>query len=358
MRSTRQKIADDLYYGLEVFVTRVSQRLGEWKAHLGVKYDAAFYDAYKNSIRPYWAQYGVKPRLAMVKSVYDVSGSLDPRYIPDDIWLQDIVAHFNDRRFTVPLADKNLNGMLFPGVKRPETLFRHMSGTFCLDDFAPISRDRALALCGTPGSWVIKPSLDSFQGRDVQFFEGSGDRESAEALLARYADTDYIVQRAVKQHPELGKFNPTSINTIRLITLVFRQEARVLSACLRVGAPGSRVDNMGAGGICFAIHPDGRMDSIACAKRNGRIVHISYEDDPLYQNVTVPCYDKVSAAAVSLAEKTPHLRLIAWDFAVDETGEPVLIEFNARSPGQNQEICGPSFGDITDEVLAEVYLGK
>ena len=45
-------------------------------------------------------------------------------------------------------------------------------------------------------------------------------------------------------------------------------------------------------------------------------------------------------------------------FAVGEDGTPVMIEFNIK-PGQNQ-IGGkePSFGDLTDEVLEEVFIRK
>ena len=42
---------------------------------------------------------------------------------------------------------------------------------------------------------------------------------------------------------------------------------------------------------------------------------------------------------------------------MDKTGDPVLIEFNVHVPGQNQEICGPTFADLTEEVLAEVFPG-
>ena len=63
--------------------------------------------------------------------------------------------------------------------------------------------------------------------------------------------------------------------------------------------------------------------------------------------------------SVSEFKKTvlPYFDLIGWDFAVDEDGEPVFIEFNVM-PEQNQISCGPSFGKLTDEVLAAVFGGK
>ena len=54
----------------------------------------------------------------------------------------------------------------------------------------------------------------------------------------------------------------------------------------------------------------------------------------------------------------PHFSIIGWDFAVDAKGNPVLVEFNV-TPAQN-EIGSkrPSFGDLTDEVLEDVFVTK
>ena len=50
-------------------------------------------------------------------------------------------------------------------------------------------------------------------------------------------------------------------------------------------------------------------------------------------------------------------RLISWDFAIDENGEPMLIEMNI-SYGELDfhQLCnGPIFGDKTEDVLNEVF---
>ena len=37
--------------------------------------------------------------------------------------------------------------------------------------------------------------------------------------------------------------------------------------------------------------------------------------------------------------------------------EPVFIEYNV-CPGSNQITCGPTFGDLTERVLEEVFVKK
>lgn len=53
----------------------------------------------------------------------------------------------------------------------------------------------------------------------------------------------------------------------------------------------------------------------------------------------------------------PHFRLVSWDVAICEDGEPMLIEANMRKGGinLNQFNNGPLFGDLTERVLDEVF---
>lgn len=352
MRTPRQQLYDKFYYNFERWIFAAFQNARAFKRVTGKKFSREFYKTYRTVIRPYWKQFGVRSSLLWVKDNYLITGDLDPRYIPYDLYITKILPHFNPLIFTAPLSDKNLSTSLYPQAKHPETVFKYMSGQHCLEDYTPISFQDALARIEPEGRYVVKPSRDSSEGKGVRFFTGG---EDAAALLASYRGIDYIVQRAVVQHPDIAALNPTSVNTIRIITLLFHGKATVLSAILRVGSPGSQVDNMGAGGLCFPIHPDGAIETVACAYRDGRVAFIDRTGDPLYEGYRVPSYDRVSAAAAALAEKTPHIKYIAWDFAVDDAGDPVLIEFNISIPGQNQENCGPTFGDLTDQVLAEVF---
>ena len=269
MRSRKQQIYDNLYYGFERWLI-IQYSNAEFRRRLrGVKFDRAFYQAYRNEIRPYWARFGVKPKMLYVKYYYMLTGSTDPRYIPDDILARDIIPHFNNQIFVVPLADKNLNSMVYPQAKRPGTVFKRMAGGYCNEDFSPITEEEAAARLSEDAQFFIKPSRNTSQGADVMSFRGTGDEGRIRELLKKYAGTDYIVQRAVKQHPGLAAMNASSVNTIRMITLVFRGKPVLLSAILRIGNPGSDVDNIGAGGYQCRIREDGTLGADAYISRNG-----------------------------------------------------------------------------------------
>ena len=78
----------------------------------------------------------------------------------------------------------------------------------------------------------------------------------------------------------------------------------------------------------------------------------------LFKDIRVPSYDKIVKTAIKLQESMPYLGIIGWDFAVGEDGEPILIELN--TPCNQNQIGGkqPTFGDLTDEVLEEVFIKK
>lgn len=360
MRTRKQQLYDKIYYGFERWIFSQFLNHSTRKRLRGIKFDRAFYQEYRKIIRPYWWKYGVKPNIVWAKFFYTLTGSMDPRYIPSDIFARNIIPHFNQFPYMGPLADKNLNSMVFPTVKRPETAFKYISGTYRLDDFTIISREEALARCNPDGRYIIKPTRYSNSGSDIHIFSGDVGAEDLSSLLKKYDSSDYIVQSFIVQHPELSKLNPTSVNTLRLATLLFQGKPHLLpSAVLRIGGAGSLVDNVGAGGYQCPILPDGRLYKTAFTKKSSGSRVGEFVDETStgirFADFTVPSYEKVCSTVLDLAARVPHLGYIAWDIAVDKDGDPVLVEFNVLAPGHSQENCGPTFGDMTEAVLDEVF---
>ncbi len=355
MRTPRQILYDNIYYKFERYLNRIFRNRDMRRKYRGVKFDKSFYDAYKNEICPYWAQFGIKPKIYWFKHFYTITGSLDPRYIPIDLHYYYIIPHFNDLVFVRPLADKNLHNLVFPYMKRPETLYKRIRGYYHNDDFSPISQEDAFSRLQQEGSFVIKPTMYTGQGHDIQFFNGPLSSDARDKLLAPYQNADYIIQHIVKQHPDIAAFNASSLNTIRIITLVFKGKPYILSSILRIGHEGSRVDNVSQGGYQAIILPDGTLAKQAVTYQGSASLQVEQtESGKRFEGFVVPSWENLRDTALNLASKLPHLQLIGWDFAVDEQGDVVLIEFNTQ-PGQNQGNCGPTYGDMTDEVLEDVF---
>ncbi|MEW8418611.1 MAG: sugar-transfer associated ATP-grasp domain-containing protein [Candidatus Thiodiazotropha endolucinida] len=161
-----------------------------------------------------------------------------------------------------------------------------------------------------------------------------------------------IVQEVVSQHSEIAKIASSSINTIRIITLLTQEEKiLVLKAAMRYGQGDSFVDNWSAGGLCIGVDVEtGKLFSPAYDKY-GNPYDKHTISNVKFDGFQIPRWDEVIALAKKVQEICPFYRLIGCDIAVNETGV-VLIEANANPDMVFQEqVCGPILADkrIYDE---------
>ena len=321
-----------------------------WKdlIHRGAKYvNLDYYDVYNKVCRP-------NENLA--------------RYMPDSFFYAFVDEWLTDPMHSGPIDDKNLYDYMFHDVLRPETICRKVEDMFFDKDFKRIDADQFFSRCNSYDEVFVKASIGSFGGHGVMVWRGK-DVDSINKLYdfvyrfnggAIVNNTrvikQYIVQAPLKQHEVLAAVNPSSINTIRIMSLVWNEEVKMLSSVLRMGINGSRVDNCSSGGIVCGIDEKGICKPIAYDNKAN--VYYHHPNGTQFGGVEVPGY----AECVELVKKLAYRfagcsRLISWDLAINEKGEPVLIEMNI-SYGELDfhQLCnGPIFGDMTEEILKKMY---
>lgn len=355
MRSGVRKTLDNFYDFAEAKYRAFNAYRGAKRRVRSMPDSKKFQKEYRQEILPYWKQFGHKPSKVWYQLWCAKTGVADPRYIPDSLWYSHIVPYYSNTRFRRPFEDKCYHGVWFADCKRPQTVAMNIAGVFYDQDYKIISLEDALEKCIRHGRFLIKPSIDSGEGRLISFFDrGNATRENILAAFSEFK-ANFVIQEVISQHPQLSSLNPDSINTIRVISFLYQGEVRILSAILRVGSPGSRVDNFGAGGCSCRILDDGRLYHEAVNKKM-QWSEISATGIQ-FQKVRVPAYDRIIEIIKKKHIQFGHFKLIGWDFGVDAEGEPVFIEFNV-CPGQNQEDCGPTFGDLTEEVLKDVFIHR
>lgn len=307
---------------------------------------------YKERVLPYWNRYGVLPEKAWYRILCDRSEHIDPRYIPDSVWFSKVIPHFNHLLFAQALQDKCLHNLLVPDLKHPETVVKSISGLFCDDNLDPLTEEEAVNACLSAGRFIIKPSVGSGKGANVVFYDGSKmTADGVRAMFKKYG-RNFIAQKPVKQHPLLDSIYPGSLNTIRVITFLHDGEAEVLSCNLRMGAGGSEIDNVSAGGYACAVYPDGHLQKYAVNRRGEWVDR--HPNGAVFEEITLPNFPEFLGKIKAQARRIPHFRILGWDCAMDENCDPVFIEYNVI-PGQNQKTFGPTFGDRTDMILNEVF---
>lgn len=63
-------------------------------------------------------------------------------------------------------------------------------------------------------------------------------------IYRNLSSSECIIEEVIKQNDELGEFNNTSVNTLRVVTLICSDnKTKIMAAVLRMGRDGKTVDN-------------------------------------------------------------------------------------------------------------------
>lgn len=304
--------------------------------------------------KAYWGKYTKHYSPLWHELIAARTGNFDVHYIPADVMFTDIEGYLNDWASAHGLDNKNNYTMYFPEVRHPKTAFKKMHGLFHDADFNIISKERAIQNCIEMGDVIFKLAIESGKGLGISFWR-STDGEAALRQLVDGLCDDVNAQEFIKQHPALASINPVSVNTIRVMTLASASGVSLVAAYLQLGSGESRIDQTAMGGTDISIRTNGQL-----AKYGVRGDYFRTTEHPnglVYEGFEVPGYHKVVDMAIALHKKIGNFRIISWDFAVGENGEPIFIEMNLKYGGImfHQISSGPLFGDRTDELLDEVF---
>ena len=199
--------------------------------------------------------------------------------------------------------------------------------------------------------------MASYGGKNVHFFENPT-REELEKYFQNLPSENLIFQETVCQSKETAKLHPESLNTIRIMTLILNDDVKILPSAFRMGVGKSKVDNASFGGIYCKINDDGTLSNFAYDALGKKFEE--HPDGGNFQQVKFDFMSKIQNLVKAAAQRFPHFRLIGWDIAIDENNEPVIIEANLTMSGMDviETICGPLFGEYTEQVLNEVFCEK
>lgn len=293
---------------------------------------------------------------------YSMTGDFFKKIIPGDLYFIYILPYLNDMVRGRSCVDKNMYDVYLADVLRPRTILKNVNGFYYTENKA-LTQKEAEDVCHNLPVAIIKPTIDSWCGLNVCKFsvkEGVTDINNLPVaeLFQKYGH-DYIIQEVITQHPVLAFLNPTSVNTVRVLS--YRRangEVVILSSVVRVGRLGSIVDNGSAGGFCCGIRENGWLKEYGYAMASGERKKTT-DSGLAFKDVQIPKFDEIARLTCQLHKRFPYLRLIGWDFTVNNEDEIVFIELNDGA-GINiiQLANGPALGDYTDEILQEIRENK
>ncbi len=174
---------------------------------------------------------------------------------------------------------------------------------------------------------IIKP-LEGSSGQGIEKFSSSTWKEDEKAFYQKLIEKGpYIVEEVVVQHPVLQALSPTSVNTIRVATLLGDKEQGIVYAFLRIGN-GKIMDNVDCGGMAARVDlKTGTILTVGADKQGN-----TFTTHPItgvsIMGFQIPYWEEVKAMCLSASQVVPQMRYIAWDVAITPSG-PSFIEGNS-----------------------------
>lgn len=181
--------------------------------------------------------------------------------------------------------------------------------------------------CENRSSFFVKPQVGSYGiNSGLVKLEQKTDLKSLLNDLLKIGP--FVLEEAIQQCSEMASFNPDSVNTVRLTTLLTGDRVDILFSYVRCGRKGTTVDNSGSGGFLALVdHNTGIIVTDGCSK-HGVIVQSHPDSGAVFKGFKVPRYDEAISLVTDLAKRLPSVRYIGWDLAI--TNEAVvLVEANS-----------------------------
>jgi hypothetical protein len=146
------------------------------------------------------------------------------------------------------------------------------------------------------------------------------------------------MEEIIVQHSEMARMNPSSVNTIRVITMLDRKrDVHIIYQCAKFGASMQCISNTLGGGVCCHIDKEtGILDTLG-KNMHGESIFRHPISGFVIPGFQIPNWDGVLEYAKKLANVVPSARYIGWDIVILENGYDV-IEGNLH-PCQDFQGC-------------------
>lgn len=151
---------------------------------------------------------------------------------------------------------------------------------------------------------------------------GEGNLQSPLEFFAQLTSakaSNWIVQKYIVQHHEMGKLNPTSVNTLRFVTFHTGDSISVFPIIMmRYGTPGALVDNSSLG---VGVNIDGVVQDYAFNLKNKSRIKCHQS------GMQIPYFKEALDLVKHLHSNIPEIFTIGWDICITPDG-PHVIEGN------------------------------
>ena len=162
-----------------------------------------------------------------------------------------------------------------------------------------------------------------------------------------YAKGWFILQDKIRQHPDMNRLNPSSVNTIRMVTIRGENGPYLWNTFCRIGTAKSKfVDNISSGGIAVGADEQGKLMKFGFFLPGyGTKVTEHPDSGVAFEPFEIPRFKEAMDLVLFLHRKMYMFHSIGWDVVITETGVTIL-EANDNWGGDINQAC---FGGLRSE---------
>ncbi len=207
------------------------------------------------------------------------------------------------------------------------TLFSDEIGRRWLRSDETLTQEQLEAFLKDLPSVLYKP-LEGSSGVGIERFDRSEWEQDPAAFYQKIRSMgDAVLEELLVQHPVMAGMCPTSVNTVRVATLLGDKQEGIVYAFLRIGN-GKVMDNVDQGGMAARVDLEsGTLKTVAADKAGNVFERHPMTGTPII-GFTIPCWEEVKDMCLKAMRKVPQMRYVAWDVAITPDG-PRFIEGNS-----------------------------
>ena len=164
-------------------------------------------------------------------------------------------------------------------------------------------------------------------GNGIGVYNSESEFKSLDDLKNKH----FILEELIDQYDDLAEFNPSSVNTLRLVTIVHGDKVKLMNAVFRTGNGEGCTDNFHHYGLAALIDcKTGLVVTPAVDKKNNKFyIHpLSRKQIIGYK---IPLWDEIVNTVKKAALIRPNVRYVGWDVSLDKVGNVCIIEGNCAS---------------------------
>ncbi len=220
-----------------------------------------------------------------------------------------LISNYNDSNYTKYFHDKGLFYSYFNKYIKRDWI-----------DLRDCNKNDFEKFIAKHKNFIVKPATGS-KGEGIVEYSYNA-TNSIESVLKKYPN--HVAEEKIAQHDLMKSFNPSSVNTIRIMTFLKGEDVIILGCNFRCGSDISFTDSFSAGGMVGSIDITSGLVFVPCINKEYERFLYHPSSNAQLIGFKIPHWDAVVSKIESAAKLIPQVRYLGWDMAIVKDGVEII----------------------------------